>query len=102
FLLLFFFFSSSRLHTRFSRYWSSDVCSSDLADHRGFLYIATLGGYRGLLQLDPQGSFQSFYGANRTALSVLDSIKRALYTRKMRSEERRVGKEDRAQLFRNQ
>src|SRR5690606_13513724 len=26
-----FFFSSRRLHTRFSRDWSSDVCSSDLA-----------------------------------------------------------------------
>src|SRR5690606_39578813 len=29
-LLLFFFFSSRRRHTRFSRDWSSDVCSSDL------------------------------------------------------------------------
>src|SRR5690606_40737689 len=27
---IFFFFSSRRLHTRFSRDWSSDVCSSDL------------------------------------------------------------------------
>src|SRR5690606_41092841 len=34
-----FFFSSRRRHTRFSRDWSSDVCSSDLAPrvrvHRG-------------------------------------------------------------------
>src|SRR5690606_40242561 len=29
-VLLFFFFSSRRRHTRFSRDWSSDVCSSDL------------------------------------------------------------------------
>src|SRR5690606_40166982 len=29
--LAFFFFSSRRRHTRFSRDWSSDVCSSDLA-----------------------------------------------------------------------
>src|SRR5690606_14200424 len=29
-LFLFFFFSSRRRHTRFSRDWSSDVCSSDL------------------------------------------------------------------------
>src|SRR5690606_8739327 len=29
---LFFFFSSRRRHTRFSRDWSSDVCSSDLTD----------------------------------------------------------------------
>src|SRR6266511_1901019 len=28
---MFFFFSSRRRHTRFSRDWSSDVCSSDLA-----------------------------------------------------------------------
>src|SRR5690606_24915650 len=33
----FFFFSSRRRHTRFSRDWSSDVCSSDLDD-----IIATL------------------------------------------------------------
>src|SRR5690606_40582917 len=29
----FFFFSSRRRHTRFSRDWSSDVCSSDLFPH---------------------------------------------------------------------
>src|SRR5690606_40019307 len=29
-LVLVFFFSSRRRHTRFSRDWSSDVCSSDL------------------------------------------------------------------------
>src|SRR2546429_2458875 len=30
--LFFFFFSSRRRHTRCSRDWSSDVCSSDLLD----------------------------------------------------------------------
>src|SRR5690606_39288356 len=30
FCVIFFFFSSRRRHTRFSRDWSSDVCSSDL------------------------------------------------------------------------
>src|SRR2546421_4246045 len=30
--LFFFFFSSRRRHTRSDRDWSSDVCSSDLAD----------------------------------------------------------------------
>src|SRR5690606_24982257 len=30
-ILYIFFFSSRRRHTRFSRDWSSDVCSSDLA-----------------------------------------------------------------------
>src|SRR5690606_39582564 len=31
FFVFFFFFSSRRRHTRFSRDWSSDVCSSDLS-----------------------------------------------------------------------
>src|SRR3989449_8638718 len=31
----FFFFSSRRRHTRCSRDWSSDVCSSDLAEQGG-------------------------------------------------------------------
>src|SRR5207302_6448080 len=34
FLFFFFFFSSRRRHTRFSRDWSSDVCSSDLYESR--------------------------------------------------------------------
>src|SRR5436309_15606752 len=31
-VFFFFFFSSRRRHTRFSRDWSSDVCSSDLVE----------------------------------------------------------------------
>src|SRR5256884_9365229 len=34
-----FFFSSRRRHTRCSRDWSSDVCSSDLADAPNALYL---------------------------------------------------------------
>src|SRR5690606_39681888 len=34
-----FFFSSRRRHTRFSRDWSSDVCSSDLIIVRPFLSL---------------------------------------------------------------
>src|SRR2546422_8922716 len=37
FLVFFFFFSSRRRHTRCSRDWSSDVCSSDLWDYSGGL-----------------------------------------------------------------
>lgn len=54
-----------------------------VVDKRGFLYIATLGGYQGLLQLDPEGNFQSFFGANKTEFSVMDAFKRVVYTREM-------------------
>src|SRR2546422_4453332 len=36
---VFFFFSSRRRHTRCSRDWSSDVCSSDLDDLARFAHI---------------------------------------------------------------
>src|SRR3989449_2825357 len=42
--LMRFFFSSRRRHTRCSRDWSSDVCSSDL-----FVPVAFLGGLAGRL-----------------------------------------------------
>src|SRR5690606_14520962 len=40
YLIFFFFFSSRRRHTRFSRDWSSDVCSSDLYRKYGRLKAA--------------------------------------------------------------
>ncbi|OXM87971.1 YIP1 family protein [Paenibacillus rigui] len=58
-----------------------------MVDERGFLYIAVHGGYEGLLLLDPNGKFQGFFGANRTALSPLDALKRWLYTREMYANE---------------
>src|SRR3712207_7986148 len=42
-LCFFFFFSSRRRHTRYWRDWSSDVCSSDLAD----TYLTDLWETRG-------------------------------------------------------
>lgn len=58
-----------------------------VVDKRGFLYIATLGGYQGLLQLDSDGNFQRFFGANKTATSVMDALKKALYTKQMYANE---------------
>lgn len=58
-----------------------------VVDKRGFLYIATLGGYQGLLQLTPDGKFQSFFGANATAFSALDALKRTFYTKEMYAKE---------------
>src|SRR2546429_7892292 len=60
---LIFFFSSRRRHTRCSRDWSSDVCSSDLAgdlgwirritDHQGFAVRHPPVAVRALLVAEP-------------------------------------------------
>src|SRR2546422_6335972 len=42
--VFFFFFSSRRRHTRCSRDWSSDVCSSDLQNFRLLDELATVAG----------------------------------------------------------
>lgn len=52
-------------------------------DKRGFLYIVSLGSYNGLLQLDPDGNFVRFFAANKAPFTVLDAIKRMVYTREM-------------------
>ncbi|WP_127580012.1 YIP1 family protein [Paenibacillus koleovorans] len=58
-----------------------------IVDKRGFLYITTLGAFQGLLQLDPEGAFQHFFGANKVAFSLFDSFKRLVYTREMYNRE---------------
>src|SRR5690606_41064080 len=76
-----FFFSSRRRHTRFSRDWSSDVCSSDLAA-RAVISNHMGPKYGSHWYLQPK-LFQRGYRHQ----ALLDSI------RSKRSEERRVGKE---------
>src|SRR5690606_40371470 len=96
-----FFFSSRRRHTRFSRDWSSDVCSSDLHFvRRNEVEVARDGLLQGRGR---HGEFQRIAGI------VLAEQSRDEATRKgvaaahavdelnlVRSEERRVGKECRA------
>src|SRR5690606_41207179 len=58
---LLFFFSSRRRHTRFSRDWSSDVCSSDLVEFTNRLVNAAVGllgvaAVVGALRRDPRRS----------------------------------------------
>src|SRR5690606_40747874 len=43
--IYFFFFSSRRRHTRFSRDWSSDVCSSDLFPRQRRRLLASFAGW---------------------------------------------------------
>src|SRR5690606_41137090 len=47
-----FFFSSRRRHTRFSRDWSSDVCSSDLPDEIAQLWAEAYQLFMGNSKLD--------------------------------------------------
>src|SRR5690606_40720815 len=76
FLVLNFFFSSRRRHTRFSRDWSSDVCASDLN------HVAVREGITG----DSKELTETYIRdvASHLAPEVLDED---------RSEERRVGKQ---------
>src|SRR5690606_41140948 len=96
-VLVFFFFSSRRRHTRFSRDWSSDVCSSDL---RGLgLDQQPLG--RGLVverELErehPGERIERTLPLKQRQLDRAGPTERELASRS-RSEERRVGKEGRA------
>src|SRR5690606_40523059 len=69
-------FSSRRRHTRFSRDWSSDVCSSDLYRHRISVEVAGPGFEAGALDLphgDPHtdeffGEVETFRHALRATL----------------------------------
>src|SRR5690606_40732481 len=92
-----FFFSSRRRHTRFSRDWSSDVCSSDLGLHLGAengvdAGEAVEGEYRFLdadvvqLTLDEVEAREALAGHDAGG-DLGDG---------QRSEERRVGKECRS------
>src|SRR5690606_31006645 len=50
-LICVFFFSSRRRHTRFSRDWSSDVCSSDLVPMFYVLAVAVLVAFSPMMEL---------------------------------------------------
>src|SRR2546429_5729340 len=98
-LVLLCFLSSRRRHTRCSRDWSSDVCSSDLKSHiRRWPALRRLFDRSELrfitVQILPQRSPDAF-GVSRTDDRAAQKLPlRAV--RKNRSEERRVGKECRS------
>ncbi|CAM3376301.1 YIP1 family protein [Marinicrinis lubricantis] len=69
-----------------SRYIPSDLKFDPIklvVDKRGYIYVVTLGGYYGAIQLDASGQFSKFFGMNQAPFSAIDAIKKALYTREM-------------------
>src|SRR5690606_39713285 len=92
------FFSSRRRHTRFSRDWSSDVCSSDLlpapGGRLGRLTRPTRYGSGSVVDVelvddDVVGSVDVVVGA---VVVVVDAVVVVDSVLEVRSEERRVGK----------
>src|SRR5690606_39526679 len=80
-----FFFSSRRRHTRFSRDWSSDVCSSDLK-------VETIRQLPTALRLGYPIVFRTF-AQRAILLPFVFAPHASLQNNRKRSEERRVGKE---------
>src|SRR2546429_4809678 len=93
---LLFFFSSRRRHTRCSRDWSSDVCSSDLMDNgSGSALVLDMAAN---LKAHPESVKRSILFLLVTAeeKGLLGSKYFAAHPTIPRSEERRVGKECRS------
>src|SRR5690606_40013477 len=95
-----FFFSSRRRHTRFSRDWSSDVCSSDLPEKWKNEYKKTMA----LIAAEEarmQNLAEVFRSFELSGFGIYnwDKILEGEQSAELageRSEERRVGKEGRA------
>src|SRR5690606_39817849 len=92
----FFFFSSRRRHTRFSRDWSSDVCSSDLIEGNVSYMInkSANKSVRSTFKFLDQNGKPATIWANSVEAS--QGVSESQITARARSEERRVGKECRS------
>src|SRR5207237_6690996 len=97
---VFFFFSSRRRHTRFKCDWSSDVCSSDLSDRVRNPIDAFILAKLESLHLDPSPEAAKTTLVRRVYLDLIGlppTPEEAAAFLADRSEERRVGKECRAE-----
>src|SRR5690606_41162245 len=91
-VVVFFFFSSRRRHTRFSRDWSSDVCSSDLFPCQD---ISVAGAGKGL-EGERSGLFFEIMRLAKEIKPKFLFLENVPAITHRRSEERRVGKECRS------
>src|SRR5690606_40071349 len=92
-------FSSRRRHTRFSRDWSSDVCSSDLVSNARSASVAvanSLTSYSVSAFPSARRYRRRSHTSSSTTITEILELGRAAPRRKLevgpRSEERRVGK----------
>src|SRR5690606_39694013 len=94
-IVICFFFSSRRRHTRFSRDWSSDVCSSDL--HESDLFGARLVTTESRGALVDETEVTVTGRLRDRCLGRVDAwtVEQPPIDHRFRSEERRVGKEGR-------
>src|SRR5690606_39572295 len=95
-----FFFSSRRRHTRFSRDWSSDVCSSDLTIERAARDLRAGNIYVNRPITGAVVGRQPFGGIGLSGVGSKAGGPDYLLQFVDRSEERRVGKECRARWAR--
>src|SRR2546426_4740632 len=91
-LVIVFFFSSRRRHTRLQGDWSSDVCSSDLNVESKTIPPDQI--VRGMYDVIVVGAGHA--GCEAALASARMGRKTLLLTMNLRSEERRVGKECRS------
>src|SRR5438105_6735195 len=96
-LSLFFFFSSRRRHTRSTRDWSSDVCSSDLGAVERRRDALDPAGVEEKREARPVAAPQLLVQLQKRPLHFLAA---AVQQPDVRSEERRVGKECRSEWAR--
>src|SRR2546430_3809321 len=93
-MIVYFFFSSRRRHTRFDCDWSSDVCSSDL--DANVIEKAVFSN----VYLNTEAQHAADESTATTVYSALEIVTVASRDRRVvyivRSEERRVGKECRS------
>src|SRR5690606_41189300 len=99
-VLSLFFFSSRRRHTRFSRDWSSDVCSSDLLLKTLFRPENTLCTYGKLFSIRKTSQKANNDNNNNDDCINVSASHKSITSGENRSEERRVGKECRSRRSR--